>query len=200
MGDDVSKQLLDRWRARGDQQAAHELFHRYAERLIRLVRTRLSEKLARRIDAEDIVQSVFNSFFAGARDERYVLERSGDLWRLLVAIALHKLARQVEHHSAEKRAVDSEEILENVGGLHGLAAEVLADDPTPSQTVALAEEVEQLMRGMDELPRQIFELRLQGYTLNEIADLKHRSVRTVRRLLDGIKKKLEQRYREHALA
>jgi RNA polymerase sigma factor (sigma-70 family) len=199
MGDDLSKQLLVRWRDQGDQEAANQLFHRYSERLIRLVRVRISDKLARRVDPEDVVQSVFNSFFAGARDERYVLERSGDLWRLLVAIALHKLQRQVEHHSAEKRALASEDSLESAGGLHGLAAEILADEPTPSQTVALAEEIEQLTRGMDKLPREIFELRLQGYTLNEIADMKRRSVRTVRRILDEIKRKLE-RIRDKATA
>ncbi len=60
--DPLSAQLLIRWRE-GDQAAADALFRRYAERLIGLVRLRLSEKLARRVDPEDIVQSVYRSFF-----------------------------------------------------------------------------------------------------------------------------------------
>jgi hypothetical protein len=58
----------------------------YANRLIALARSRLSSKLAGRIDPEDVVQSVYRSFFAEARAGRYHLDRGGDLWRLLVAM------------------------------------------------------------------------------------------------------------------
>ena len=54
MDDDRSGDLLARWRA-GDADAAAEIFRRYADRLIALARGRLSAKLARRIDPEDVV-------------------------------------------------------------------------------------------------------------------------------------------------
>ena len=76
------------------------------------------------------------------------------------------------------------------GGLLGLEAEALAKDPSPAEAAALADEVEQLMRGLDPLQRRMFELRLQGCTLNEIADDTRRSLRTVRRMLDRIKEHL----------
>ena len=78
-----SVNLVHRWRG-GDQKAAEELFRRYANRLIGLARSRLSRKLARRVDPEDVVQSVYRSFFHDVRDGRYDLQRGGDLWRLLV--------------------------------------------------------------------------------------------------------------------
>src|SRR5262245_40961276 len=102
--DNPSADSLMRWRE-GDQGAAGEIFGRYAERLLALARSRLSAKLSRHIDPEDVVQSACRSFFVGARDGRYVLKRSGDLWRLLVAITVHKLQHQLERRSAGKRAL-----------------------------------------------------------------------------------------------
>src|SRR5262245_5216743 len=62
--------LLARWR-NGDQQAAAVLFHRYADRLVALAKSRLSARLASRVDPEDVVQSVYRSFFVDARVGRY---------------------------------------------------------------------------------------------------------------------------------
>src|SRR5262249_40685711 len=89
-GDDDSAALVKRW-TEGDERAAAELVNRYTGRLLALARSHLSAKLAARLDPEDVVQSAYRSFFADARDDRFVLKRSGDLWRLLAAITLHKL-------------------------------------------------------------------------------------------------------------
>src|SRR5579885_725721 len=99
----LSVELMARWRD-GDQAAAEVLFQRYAGRLLALARSRLSAKLAPLVDPEDVVQSAFRSFFTGVRGDRFALRRSGDLWRLLVAITLHKLQHQVERQTAAKRA------------------------------------------------------------------------------------------------
>ena len=53
---------LQRWRS-GDAQAAEQLFTRYARRLTGLAEQHLSRKLAGRLDGEDVVQSVFRTFF-----------------------------------------------------------------------------------------------------------------------------------------
>ena len=47
----------------GDPRAAEELFARYAERLVRLAQRHLGRKVATREDGEDVVQSVFRTFF-----------------------------------------------------------------------------------------------------------------------------------------
>ena len=197
MEDQESAQLMARWQG-GDQQAANALFERHAERLLALVRTRLSSRLARRFDAEDVVQSAYRSFFIGARDGRYVLEQSGDLWRLLVVIALHKLHRQVEHHQAGKRALDREHNSPSIGGLTAFEAETLAREPSPADAAALADELEQVMQRLNANQRRVLELRLQGYTLEEIAAESCHSLRTVRRRLDQVKEYLQQRYQEQA--
>ncbi len=75
-----SKELLDRYR-HGDDVAADALYQRYADRLLTLARSRLSRQLARRIDAEDVVQSAYRSFFIHARHGEFTADCEGDLWR-----------------------------------------------------------------------------------------------------------------------
>jgi DNA-directed RNA polymerase specialized sigma24 family protein len=62
-----SAELLDR-ATTGNQAAEAEIFERYAQRLIALARSRLAAKLVARLDAEDIVQSAYRSFFVAARE------------------------------------------------------------------------------------------------------------------------------------
>ncbi len=184
-----SADLVARWRD-GDEAAAGELFHRYAERLIALARSRLSERLARHVDPEDVVQSAYRSFFTGARAGRYVLARDGDLWRLLVAITLHKLQHQVERHTAGKRNPARACPAGPRDNLLGLEAEVPDREPTPAEAAALADTLEQLFRGLEPVERRMVELRLQGWRLEEIAAQLQRSERTVRRLLERVKERL----------
>lgn len=189
MQDDWSGDLLARWRA-GDQRAAAELFRRYADRLIALARSRLSGKLAARVDPEDVVQSAYRSFFTEARAGRYDLHQDGGLWQLLVMITLNKVRHQVERHTSKKRGVQREE---SAGGAADLAEVREAREPSPVAALVLAEQVEELMRPLDPLQRRMLEMRLQGYNLEEIAAAAPCSEATVRRLLDRVKRQLQSR-------
>ena len=197
MTDDQSSDLLARWR-NGDQQAAAELFCRYADRLIALARSRLSAKLAHRIDPEDVVQSAYRSFFAQTRADRYDLQRGGDLWQLLVTITLHKLQHHVRRLHTGKRAVDREQNFGSEDSLLGIQMQALGNEPTPLEAVALADLLQQVLQGIEPRERRMLELRLQGYNLEEIAAETQRSRRTVRRVLDEVKQRLEQWNSNHA--
>lgn len=187
--DNHSADLVLRWQG-GDQEAAGELFLRYAERLLALARSRLSARMARHLDPEDVVQSAYRSFFVGARDGRFVLRRSGDLWRLLVAITVHKLQHQVERHTAGKRAISRE--CRDQSDAVSLQASVLARAPTPAEAAALADTLEHVLSSLEPRQRRMVELRLQGYQLEEIAQAVQRSERTVRRILDQVKHSLQK--------
>ncbi len=189
--DSDSLTLLARWRD-GDQGAATELFQRYAERLVGLAQRRLSERLAGRIDPEDVVQSVYGSFFVGARDGRFALRRSGDLWRLLVAITLHKVRRQVRHHTAQKRSVGRESLSAGPESVPDIPAERLAQEPSPDEAVALAEVLESVLQRLKPNHRRMVELRLQGHTIPEIAVETQRSLSTVEEVLHQVKERLGQ--------
>ena len=188
--DPPSVELLARYRA-GNPDAATLLFERYVERLTRLARTRLSPRLAARTDPEDIVLSAWRSFFIAAREGRFDLQRSGDLWRLLVAITLRKVYRQARHHSADKRAV----ALEATG--NRVDPQFAPDrEPTPDEAAALHDELEWLMGRLSPFARRVLELRLQGELLAEIAADTGRAERSVRRALADIRELLARRQAE----
>jgi RNA polymerase sigma-70 factor (ECF subfamily) len=187
--EETSMALLTRWCA-GDQDAANVLFRRYAERLAALARSRMPRQLGHRIDPEDVVHSAYRSFFAAARDGRYEPGRGGDLWQLLVTITLRKLYRHVERLSADKRAASREQTFGSEDSLLGLQPRVHAADASPVEAVALADEVEKVMRGLEPRERQVLELRLQGHDCAEIATAMACTERTVRRILERIKRQL----------
>jgi RNA polymerase sigma-70 factor (ECF subfamily) len=184
-----SSHLLDRWRA-GDETAAGALFRRYADRLTKLTQSRLPARLAPRLDAEDVVQSAFRSFFAACRQGRYDVEHGGDLWQLLVTITLRKLYHQIERHSARKRGAGRETPLTD--DVQPASGKQTADQ-SPAEAQALIEEVEQLMRGLSAVQRHMIELRLQGHTLEEIAAATDRCPLTVRRVLQRVRNELHRR-------
>jgi RNA polymerase sigma factor (sigma-70 family) len=181
--------LLERFRS-GDDRAAEALFARYFERLTLLARSRLSPRLARRTDPEDIVMSVYRSFFVGTRTGRFTLHRGGDLWRLLASITKHKLFRQARHQTADRRSVDVELPLDSADIARCLA---LHGEPTPEDAVALADELEWAISRLSVFGRRVLELRLQGAQLSEIAQDAGRSERTVRRTLAFIRELLAER-------
>lgn len=179
-----SEQLLLRCRT-GDEDASREVFERYLVRLTALARSRLAPRLARRTDPEDIVLSAYRSFFVGARDGRFALQRSGDLWRLLASITLHKLQRQVKRHSAESRDVRREIV--------AFEEFDFSREPTVEEAVTLADELESILKPLDPFLRRVLELRLQGQSLEEIAAITMRSERTVRRCLAELREAITSR-------
>ena len=181
--------LLERFQG-GDDLAAEALFARYFARLTALARSRLSPRLARRTDPEDIVLSVYRSFFVQAREGRFALSRGGDLWRLLASIAKHKLLRQVRYQTAARRSVDVEVPLDRMAEGELFARE---RETTPEEALALADELEYILAQLNPLGRRVLELRLQGLQLSAIAEDTGRSERTVRRTLDQIRELMAER-------
>src|SRR3954462_2301268 len=96
------RSLLRRLRG-GSEDAATQLYRRYAHRLRALARANTSAHLARRVDAEDIVQSVFRIFFTAASQGLYDVPAGEDLWKLLLVIALNKIRAEGVFHRAAKR-------------------------------------------------------------------------------------------------
>lgn len=192
MSDDTSVDLLKRWKD-GDEAAATALFDRYVNQLCGLARNRLSERMKRRVEPEDIVNSAYRSFFRKAGDDQYTLSRSGDLWKLLAAITINKLRGQVEFHTAQKRGIYTEESLATTRSTMGIGPQAIGTEPTPEDAAAVVEELETVMADLTPIQRTVFELALQNKDESEIAEAIQRSGRTVRRALAEIKDGLEQR-------
>jgi RNA polymerase sigma-70 factor (ECF subfamily) len=176
--------LMQRFRD-GDQDAAAQLFERYVGKLVGLAQRNLSSQLGRRIDAEDVVQSAFRSFFRGTRDGRFYLEPGQDLWRLLAVITVTKLKKQVEFHTAAKRDFQQErnpdpDDSRTAGGR-------AIEEPSPADSLALVEQVERISVQLGRDQQRIFAMRLEGHQVEEIGAAIGISERTVRRVLDKIK-------------
>jgi RNA polymerase sigma-70 factor (ECF subfamily) len=190
MADDTVLKLVERWRG-GDEQAAADLFGRYADRLLALVRQHLSKQLSRRVDADDVLQSAFRSFFSGAREGRFLFEKRNDLWPLLVAIALHKVKKQLRLHTAAKRDIAAERRPAGTDSFYGIETEVFAREPLPEEAVALADMLEQLLGSFNEEQRRMIEMRLQGCHQDEIAESLGCCRQTVLRVLRRARGQLE---------
>jgi eukaryotic-like serine/threonine-protein kinase len=171
----------------GGSEAAAAIFERYVARLVALARRRMSAKMQRRLDPDDVVQSAYRSFFLHAANDEFVISRSGDLWRLLARITLNKLHGQVEKHTAARRSINQEEAFS-----HLLADATVAPEPTPAEVIALMEQLHLVADRLSEAERSVLAARLQGQNIDEIAKSLGRSSRTVRRLLAKIKDQIEQ--------
>lgn len=172
---DEFQSILDRSKG-GDQAASEELFTRYVERLTRMARARISPQLARRIDPEDVVHSAYRSFFVRLRENQFELDESLDLWKLLVKIVQHKLARASRHHRAQRRSYKREQGLSDLVSLS-------RNEPDVDEVVIFNEQVALLLGHFTGQTRHIIELKLQGYLHQEIADQLGCSEKTVRRAL-----------------
>lgn len=117
--------LLARWQA-GDQAAAEAIYQRYAQRLCALAEKDIGERLARRVGPEDIVQSVFRTFFRRSGDGQFAIDHSGARWRLLVRITANKVLRHAEREGAARRDVKAEVH----GTSDGLEPALICHDPT----------------------------------------------------------------------
>lgn len=171
----------------GDETAAAEVFHHFADRLRELARRRLFARLQAKLDADDVLQSVFRSFFVRHRQGEFDLAGMDHLWAILTLITLRKCSRHLEHYQAARRDLRREVAIERLPEDPALCIE----DPTASQVVVLTELLERLFRGLAPDEREVLCLHLQGHTHFEISGQVGRSVRTVRRSLDHIRRYVE---------
>jgi RNA polymerase sigma-70 factor (ECF subfamily) len=182
---EVTDRSLLRRLSLGSEDAATQLYLRYAQRLRGLVKAQSSPELARRVDAEELVQSIFGSFFRVAGKGYYDVPVGEELWKLFLVIALNKIRAKGAFHRAAKRDVRRT--------TEGDIGEQCAELPEAQATADLAFlrlTVEEAMGRLPSPHRQIVALRIEGYEVAEIAQRTGRSKRTVERLLQEARKRL----------
>lgn len=175
--------LIERLRS-GDATAAETIFSRYARRLTHLAEQHLSRKLAGRVDGEDIVQSVFRTFFRRSAQGAFQIDSSAQLWKLLVKITLLKVRAKGRYHTAGTRSVGRE------GEGEAWLAVAAEHEPGPDEAAILVDEIESLLRGLPPVCCSILQLRLEGHSVAEIAPRVHLSRQSVYRLLALLQERL----------
>lgn len=183
VGKTTDHSLIRRYRS-GCQDAATELYLRYAQRLRGLARAQLSTDLSKQVEIEDVVQSVFGSFFRGVNCALYDVPAGEELWRLLLVIAVHKIRNQGTYHHAAKRDTRRTSNIADLGGI----LESKADESAAYAFLHLV--VDEALGSMSVPQRQMVGMRMEGYEVIEIATKSGRSKRTVERLLQQARVKL----------
>ena len=177
----------------GDDQAARAVFDRYSERLVRLANQHLSRKLAGRVDGEDVVQSVFRTFFRRGTEGEFHIDSSAQLWQLLVTITILKARAKARHHTADKRDAGAERAVE-VGG----AFDPTSREPGPGDAVELIDQIDVLLRDLPPLYGEMLGLRLQGRNITDVADELKVSRQTVHRAMNLLQERLTRMQSEIA--
>ncbi len=172
---------------RGDEDAATEVFHRFAQRLIALARSQLDSWMRTRVEPEDIIQSVFRSFFTRFEAGQFQFGDWDNLWTVLALITVRKCANRSEFWQAAKRDLQREQ---NSPQMRDSLENALAREPTPSEAASLSETVEKLMKTVPERDRSVLSLHLQGCDIAAISTQIKCTERTVRRSLERTRRTL----------
>jgi RNA polymerase sigma-70 factor (ECF subfamily) len=187
--DDLMVHLRD-----GRNDAAAQLFQRFANRLIVLARKQLDPKILQKVDPEDVMQSVFRSFLArNAAGQLGEFNTWDNLWAILVVMTRRKCGRRTDYFHAARRDVRREAPPNSTEDENGSDVGIVDEEPTPHEAAVLAETVELLLSDLQGRQREILTLSLQGYTPVEISERLKCTERTVYRVLDRVKEWLESR-------
>jgi RNA polymerase sigma-70 factor, ECF subfamily len=174
-----------------------EVVERYTIRLLEFARRQLPERMRRRVDPEDVVQSVYRSFFRRVKNGQFSLEDSLDVWRLLAAMTFHKATKAVRFHHQKRRDVRRETTLpESNASRRGPAISDPA--PGPEDVATLLECAERLCGLLPVHHRAVFLLRLEGFSIEEIAQRVNRSQGTVLRVLARVRELAAKQLEEGA--
>src|SRR5262245_30607319 len=171
----------------GDEAAAQRLWEVYFHRLVGMAHARLAGRSAGPKGSDDIALSALDSFCRGAEAGRFPrLNDRDDLWQVLMMLTARKVIDAVRREHAAKHG----------GGL--VAAEgpfletIVGTEPTPSFAAEVAEEFRFLLDRLEDAEfRQIAVWKLEGFTNPEIAGKLDKSLATVERKLQLIRRKWE---------
>lgn len=186
MADQSFADVMAQLRA-GDKTAAAQVFNRFANRLVALARSRLGPSLRQKMDPEDVLQSVFRSFFVRQAGDQVQADSWDSLWGMLVVMAVRKCGRRVTHFRAAKRDIRREVSAEPDEGESSASWQSDDDEPTPVEAAMLTETVERLMNSLEKRQREILSLTLQGCDVTTVSEQVGCTERTVYRVLDRVK-------------
>jgi RNA polymerase sigma-70 factor, ECF subfamily len=180
-------------------EAARIIWERFAPRLRVLVRRHLDGRILRREDEQDILQSMFASFYQGQSTGKAAPASRQELWRLLVRITMCKVVNTANRHMAIRRDVRKERSDRPGSGDDDGRTDWMLDhidrhQSSPDERVAVVEEVERLLQLLPQDLRQIVLWRLEGFTNAEISQMIGKTVRSVELKLQLIRKMLEQEF------
>ena len=178
----------------GDSAAANRIWQHYLERLMRSVQGRLYGQNRAISDEQDIVLSVFDSFYNAAENGRFPdLSDRDDLWRLLLRMSARKVVDKRRHDQRQQRGGNVKVHSLNQSADDDSVIEAIGDEPSPEMVLMMQESVEKFFShlGVGQL-RELAGAKLEGYSNVELAERFSCSERTIERRLHLIREKCHQ--------
>ncbi|MEM0924667.1 MAG: sigma-70 family RNA polymerase sigma factor [Planctomycetota bacterium] len=184
--DDFDFQAFLRSLQAGEPTAANRLFAEYSERLVKLAAKNIHPALIKRFDGEDVVQSVFRSFYRRQEEGQFQIEHSQQLWQLLVTLTLCKTRSHARRHTADRRDARADHTIAD-------QAELLDRHPSDAEALLLWEEIDTVLVGLPERTAEIIAMRLEGMNRSAIAKRLDLSRQTIHRILKLVQQRLQDR-------
>jgi RNA polymerase sigma-70 factor (ECF subfamily) len=193
MDDDDLAGLIERVKA-GDDDAIRELIHRFEGEVRTIVRVRLPQSLRSQFDSMDFVQAVWQSVLTKDGQDLGQFTNARHFRGFLAGVARNKVFEEHRRRTrTRKYSLKREEPLYVRRGDRELPREVPATDPTPSQDAQARDRFAQLIEGRSPQEAEVVELRRRGLTFEEIAAQTGLSERSVRRIIEVIRQRMEAR-------
>ena len=181
------RDLLARIR-RGEEDAARELLTRYEAQVRLVVRRQLPKLLRTRFDSLDFLQSVWGSFFRRVQGGVDELEDPRNLVAFLARAARNKVIDEYRRAASLKGDLRREEPLcDDEGRPRDLAAHL----DTASQVAEANETIGRMRELLPDDRREIVDLKAQGLSSKEIGEHLGLSERTVRRVIEDLRRRTE---------
>lgn len=173
----------------GDRAAAQPLWEGYFRQLVARTRRKLAGAPRRAADEEDVALSAFASFCRAAAEGRFPqLHDRDDLWQLLIVITDRKAGRLVQYERRQRRG--GGRVLDEAALP---LAQVAGGEPSPDFAAQVGEECRRLLAALDDPDlRRAAVLKMEGYTVAEIAAQMGCVPRTVKRWLRLIRQTWEE--------
>ncbi len=173
-----------------DQTFASEIFRMYSARLLTLANDRLGKDLRSKISPEDVVQSAFKSFFRRLQEFRLDGGNVDAIWGLLSIITIRKCRKWDAFYRCDKRAISREIAADQSDGSRPAKSTATAIEPGPEDALVVIELLDKLFKEFEPRQREMLLLRIDGYTVEEIAQRCKSSCRTVARTIATAKQLL----------
>ncbi len=157
-----------------------------------MVRARLPRKLRPRFDSGDFVQAVWQSFFTDPDRTPPEFENEAHLRGFLNGVVRNKVHEQHRRLTrTAKHNLAREQPLYVARGDREVLREVYSPDPSPSETAQAGDRLEQLTAGFGPREIEVLTLRRQGLTYVEVAERMGMNERSVRRIIELFRSRLE---------
>ncbi|HEV3435993.1 MAG TPA: ECF-type sigma factor [Gemmata sp.] len=167
----------------GNQEAARQLYERFIDRMVALAAKTLDKSLGAKVDPESVALSVFESFFEGRRKGEITLHNWGMVLGVLSHITFRKCLNRNRHLRTQKRDASVEVPFEDW--------RKATAEPGPAETAILSELLMIALAGFDEDERAILDQFMSGETVDKVAKTIRLSTRTVHRIIERFRKRIE---------